>query len=157
VPRVVLVLAVLAATIFCIIDCIQSDEREVRNLPKVVWVLLILIAPVVGPAAWFFAGRPRTDPVLPGPQRPAAPRRPSAPDDDPTFLAGLDRTNEERRRLQAWERELEAREREITSPPGAGTPAGEDGARDRREPDAPREQEGQAEQEGPGDEPANRS
>ena len=110
-PRVVLVLAILAATIFCIIDCIQSEEHEVRNLPKVVWVLLILIAPVVGPVAWFVAGRPRPARPVAGPQRPAVPRRPSAPDDDPMFLAGLDRTNEERRRLEAWERELETRER----------------------------------------------
>jgi hypothetical protein len=141
VPRVVLAIAVLAATIFCIIDCIQSDEREVRNLPKIVWILLILIAPIVGPAAWFLAGRPRAEQPAPGPQRPASPRRPSAPDDDPTFLAGLDRTNVERRRLEAWERELEARER------GLGKSAGSD---DESQPQ-------EREQDGPGDEPATRT
>ena len=57
------------------------------------------------------------------------------------FLAGLDQTNAERRRLEAWERELDARERDIGSaPPGPGDDAPE-----------PREQDG------PGDEPAARS
>lgn len=141
-PRVVLVLAVLSATIFCIIDCIQSDEHEVRNLPKIVWVLLILIAPIVGPAAWFIAGRPHRDRPVAGAHRPQVPRRPSAPDDDPMFLAGLDRTNEERRRLEAWERELEARESELSGSSGSDD---EVPPRDQRE------------QDGPGDEPANRS
>src|SRR5688500_17366599 len=105
--------------IFCIIDCIQSDEREVRNLPKVVWVLLILITPVVGAVAWFIAGRPRRSTPVAGSPRPPVQRRPSAPDDDPMFLAGLDRTNEERRRLETWERELEARERELGASAGS--------------------------------------
>ena len=140
--RVLLVLAILAATIFCVIDCIKSEEHEVRNLPKIVWVLLILIAPIVGSAAWFIAGRPRRERQVTGPPRVAPPRRPSGPDDDPMFLAGLDRTNAERRKLEAWERELEARERELERATGADE---ETEPHDRREP------------EGPGDEPANRS
>jgi hypothetical protein len=142
VPRVLLVLAVLAATIFCIIDCIQSEDREIRNLPKIVWLLLILVAPIVGPIAWFVAGRPQPDRPVLGTPRPAVPRRPSAPDDDPTFLAGLDRTNDERRRLAAWERELEARERGLSGSTGADD---ESQPRDQRE------------QDGPGDEPATRT
>jgi hypothetical protein len=142
VPRVVLVLAVLAATIFCIIDCIQADDREVRNLPKIVWVLIILIAPVIGPTAWFVAGRPRRSRAVGGAPRPPTPRRPTAPDDDPMFLAGLDRTNDERRRLEALERELEARERELSGSTGAG---------DDLPPAESREQDG------PGDEPATRT
>jgi len=141
VPRVLLVLATLAATIFCLIDCIQSDEREVRHLPKIIWLLLILIGPVLGPVAWFVAGRPRRERSVSGGTRPAVPRRP-APDDDPTFLAGLDRTNDDRRRLEEWERELETRERGASGSPDAGDEAP---PRDKRE------------QDGPDDEPANRS
>ena len=140
-PRLLLVLAILAATISCVIDCFQSEERQVRNLPKAVWLLLIVIAPVIGPIAWVTVGRPRRERPVAGTARPPVQRRPAAPDDDPTFLAGLDRTNEERRRLEAWERELESRELEL------GQPAAED--------DIP-PADGR-EQEGPGDEPANRS
>lgn len=136
-----LVLAVLAVTIFCIIDCIQSEDHEIRNLPKIVWLLLILITPVVGSVAWFVAGRPQTKPEAPRAQRPPISRWPSAPDDDPMFLAGLDRTNEERRRLEAWERELEARERGLS---GSAGPADDAQPSDKHE-------EG-----GPGDEPATR-
>lgn len=143
-PRVLLVLAVLSASIFCIIECIQTEEHEVRNLPKIVWVLLILLAPVVGPVAWFVAGRPRRE------RRGARPagavkRQPAAPDDDPMFLAGLDRTNDERRRLEAWERELTEREGDL----GESSGPDQDGpARDAREP---------REEDGPGDEPVSRS
>jgi hypothetical protein len=142
VPRVVLVLVILALTIYCLIDCVQSEEQKVRNLPKIVWLLLILIAPILGPAAWLAVGRPQPERAGPGMQRPPVSRRPSAPDDDPTFLAGLDRTNEERRRLEAWERELEAREHGLN---GAAASEDELPPRDTRE------------QDGPGDEPATRA
>ena len=141
-PRVLLVLVVLAASIFCIIECIQSDDREIRNLPKIVWLLVILIAPIVGSVAWLLAGRPQAQPEVPRAYRPPVARSSSAPDDDPMFLAGLERTNEERRRLQAWERELEARERELR---------GSAGSDDVVQP-GDKHEDG-----GPGDEPANRS
>ena len=112
-----------------------------RHLPKVVWLLLILIAPIAGPIVWFIAGRPRSEPQARQAARPSLPRRPSAPDDDPMFLAGLDRTNQERRRLEEWERELQAREQELERP----DPDEEPGPRDAHE------------QDGPGDAPAARS
>jgi len=53
-------LLVLALDIFCLIDVIVSREDEVRNLPKIVWLLLILFFPLVGSIAWLAAGRPQT-------------------------------------------------------------------------------------------------
>lgn len=161
-PRVLLVLAVLSASIFCIIECIQTDEQEVRNLPKLVWVLLILLAPILGPLAWFVAGRPRRNRPGARPSPTGGPPRPASPDDDPTFLAGLDRTNDERRRLEAvWERELAERDRDAPSTPDergtSSAPEERDGstaleergsAFDASEPDGP---------DGPGDETASRS
>src|SRR5665811_1619449 len=53
-PRVI----ELALLVYCLIDCIQSDEGSVRNLPKTIWVLLIIFLPIVGSVAWLVVGRP---------------------------------------------------------------------------------------------------
>lgn len=79
-------LLTLALTIYAAIDCIQADQDRVRNLPKIAWVALILVIPVFGPVAWFFAGRPRSPTVGSGRRRQPPPR---GPDDDPDFLRGL--------------------------------------------------------------------
>lgn len=77
----------IALTVYAAVDCIQTDESRVRNLPKLVWVFLILLFAVAGPLAWFIAGRPRGQWPSRGPgQRPSAPR---GPDDDPDFLRNL--------------------------------------------------------------------
>jgi len=85
-PRVLLGLAILGMTIYAVIDAIQTDDTRVKHLPKIAWILLILIFSPIGPIAWFFAGRqrgPRTG--RRGPGRPA----PRGPDDDPDFLRNL--------------------------------------------------------------------
>src|SRR5262245_2116587 len=104
--RLLPMLLILALTLFAVIDCLSRDDDEFRGLPKVLWVLVILLFPLLGPLAWFFAGRPRAAELpgtgpggerrfgLPGgSRRPGA--RPIAPDDDPEFLRRLD---EQRRR-----------------------------------------------------------
>ena len=98
--RLALIFAILALAVYCLIECIRTDRRQVRYLPKALWLLLILI-PVVGPGAWLLAGRPRSagspPPKDQPPTVPRRPRGPPAPDDDPDFLAQLD----EKRRMAA--------------------------------------------------------
>jgi len=102
------ILLVFALALFALIDCLARDEDEIRGLPKVIWVFVILLFPLLGSIAWFIAGRPRSA-VPGGPWRPAAGfgesprRRPVAPDDDPDFLRGLD----QRRRDEDEERRPE--------------------------------------------------
>ncbi|NMM25607.1 MAG: PLDc_N domain-containing protein [Phycicoccus sp.] len=89
-PRVLLALAVLALTIYAVIDAIQTDDTRVQHLPKLVWILLILLFAPIGPIAWLVTGRQRgPQNGRPKPNRPSAPRGPRGPDDDPDFLRNL--------------------------------------------------------------------
>jgi hypothetical protein len=77
--RYVLPLLVLGLWIYAFIDCLQTPESEVRGLPKLVWVFIILFfgEVLVGPVAWLVAGRSRGAPQF------------VAPDDNPEFLRSL--------------------------------------------------------------------
>jgi hypothetical protein len=94
------VLLVLALWIYAFIDCLNTPENEVRGLPKLVWVLVILFFGyvLVGPIAWLVAGRSRGVPA--GGSTPSEwhrSHRPGyvAPDDNPEFLKSLGRMKKE--------------------------------------------------------------
>lgn len=85
--RFVLAVVVLGFTIYTLVDCVQTPDEQVRGLPKIVWVVVILLFPLAGGAAWYLAGRPvRPRLIQPQDRRPRGPR---GPDDDPDFLRGL--------------------------------------------------------------------
>jgi hypothetical protein len=122
--RVVLVygLPILLA-IYALVDCIQTDDSEVRGLPKIGWIALIVLVAIVGPVAWLLAGRPRTggSRALPGTRGPASQSpRTLAPDDDPEFLGRLGSHNAYDRQLEEWEEEL--RKRTGDDPPEGDNP-----------------------------------
>lgn len=81
---------------------------RVRNLPRVLWVLVILLVPLIGPAAYFLWGRPVEPPREHGPAPRTRPR-PAAPDDDPDFLRSVDteQSRRDRELLAQWERDLD--------------------------------------------------
>ena len=113
-------LAILALWVYCIFDVIGSEESLTRNLPKVMWLLIVIFLPTIGSIAWLIMGRPQNASFTPGdpaPRRSGASRgsspsrrRQLAPDDDPRFLAQID---ERARRLREWEDELKRREEEL--------------------------------------------
>lgn len=90
------VLIEVGLLIFCLIEAIQTPSNELRNLPKPLWIMFIVLVPLIGGIAWLVAGRPvaadqdtwavRND--FPEYERPR-PTRSIAPDDDPEFLAQL--------------------------------------------------------------------
>jgi hypothetical protein len=107
-------IALLFLWIFCIFDVISSEPELVRNLPKLVWLLIVIIVPDVGSIAWLVLGRPRGAAFSPGATSPRQPRRqrtqgPVGPEDSPHFLKSID----EQRRLKAWEDDLRRREEEM--------------------------------------------
>ncbi|MFF8725683.1 PLD nuclease N-terminal domain-containing protein [Streptomyces sp. NPDC015171] len=93
-------LLVLALWIYAFVDCLNTPEEEVRHLPKVVWVIIVLLfgEVLVGPVAWLVTGRTRRRPAggaPAGPQRGAGAHW-VAPDDNPEFLKSLE-TQDDRR------------------------------------------------------------
>jgi hypothetical protein len=98
-------LVLLGLWLFCIIDVITTPEGDARNLPKMVWLLLVIILVDVGAILWLVAGRDwnRRPADLPykgnrGRGVTPAPARATNPDDDEQFLAQLRARAEEQRR-----------------------------------------------------------
>jgi len=108
-------IALLALWAYCIFDVISTDEALMRNMPKVLWLIVVVVLPTVGSVAWLLLGRPEGAGLRPGDtstyRAPRVIRRaPRAPDDDPIFLARLD---DETKRLKAWEDDLKRREDDL--------------------------------------------
>ncbi|MDQ1129175.1 PLDc N-terminal domain-containing protein [Microbacterium sp. SORGH_AS_0888] len=79
---VVLSLIVLVLMVVAIIDIITRDEGMVRYMPKVVWILLVVLLPFIGSVLWFVLGRewparsvtrPSPPPFAPWASEPAPP------------------------------------------------------------------------------------
>ena len=126
----VVALALLVLWIFCILDVISTEDVLCRNLPKYVWLLIVIILPDIGSIAWLLLGRPVGAGFRLGSQvgvyRPQ--KRAIGPEDSPDFLASM-----ERRRLEGWERELKRREEELRRKQGED---GDPGATPSNEPQA---------------------
>lgn len=95
-------LLVLALWIYAFVDCLNTPEEEVRHLPKVVWVIIILLfgEVLVGPVAWLITGKVRRVPAGGG-STPSEWHRNTAtnwvaPDDNPEFLKSLDKDDPEK-------------------------------------------------------------
>lgn len=119
-----LFVAHIAFAAVALISCLTPEKQQIRTLPRLVWIPLILFVPLLGPAAYFWAGRPA--PAGPGPtiERP----RPVAPDDNAEFLRSLeaDQARQDREMFQRWEEDLRRREgdlrRQADDPQQAGDP-----------------------------------
>ena len=109
-------IALLFLWIFCIIDVIATDNALIRNLPKPLWLLLVLFLPAVGSIVWLIAGRPQGARLAPGSTerragssaggtgRRSAGHPGPMNEDSPEFLRQV-----EERRLNAWEDNLRRR------------------------------------------------
>jgi hypothetical protein len=114
-------LLVIAVWIYAFVDCLGTPDRQVRGLPKVVWLLIVLFFGeiLLGPLAWLAIGKRREPVVYGGAQsewqlgrRPHGPRerfpQPAPvreeldedwvpPDDNPAFLRSLAELNKQQR------------------------------------------------------------
>ena len=109
-------LIALGVWIFCIIDVIVTDEADIKYMPKIVWLILVILLVDIGSIVWLLLGHPwqKTAPST-GARRtfgsgPRQARTASNPDDDEDFLRQV-RARAEQQRERA-RREKEARETE---------------------------------------------
>ena len=113
---------VLALCVYCLIDVIGRSSDEVRNLPKVAWILLVLFFPLVGSIAYFAAGRPLSS-TRRSPHERAAPEFPeydrpgraaaTKPESDEEFLRKVRERAEEQRRIHREARLAAEREEHL--------------------------------------------
>ncbi len=139
-------LLVLGLWIYAVIDVISTDESLVRNLPKTMWIILVIMLFDLGAIVWLIAGRPKTAGWVPGSTRYRAPttfdpnprRRPVGLEDQPGYGGGsvgsggdttptsgwsaIAREREEAARLKVWEAQLKRREEEIKRREGGVQP-----------------------------------
>ncbi|MBL1094207.1 MULTISPECIES: PLD nuclease N-terminal domain-containing protein [Streptomyces] len=129
-------LLVLALWIYAFIDCLNTPESQVRGLPKVVWVIVILLfgEVLIGPIAWLVAGKQRYAVAGGGGSTPSEWHRNHstakwvAPDDNPEFLRSLKEENKkDEALLKDWEADLRRREEELRRKSGEA-PEGNNGA-----------------------------
>jgi hypothetical protein len=59
----------LALTLFALFDVIATDSSLCRNLPKELWILLVIFLPTMGAVAWLLLGRPEKTRFYPGDTR----------------------------------------------------------------------------------------
>jgi hypothetical protein len=112
-------LVILALWVYCIFDVISTDQSRIQNLPKLVWLLIVVLIPPIGPIAWLLLGRPRGASFKVGsgelrtstPSPPPEPTVTERPPPDPDYQ----RRREEaiRKHQEEREEELKAREAEL--------------------------------------------
>lgn len=73
--------ALVIFTVFVTVFAVSADKRDVRNLPKWLWILLCLFITPVGGLLYLVLGRPVGEPKRN--------TKTVAPDDDPEFLRKL--------------------------------------------------------------------
>ncbi|GAA4287184.1 PLD nuclease N-terminal domain-containing protein [Georgenia daeguensis] len=150
-PRILPVVLLIALVVYALIDCVRTPDDEMPvGIPKVLWVILIILFPGIAALAWIVVSRvaranaARSGSARPGlwssptPPRPVRRSGPVAPDDDPEFLARLEaerrRAERERRRRSGQpsadeDADGDASPRDdgpgttLPSPPGPGTTA----------------------------------
>lgn len=117
-------LLVIALMIGALVDIITRDDSQVKHLPKMVWIIIVILLPLIGSLLWFAIGREYGDAGIriPRMRREAPPTRtesrPTAPVDTRTTeqqIADLDREIEEWRLRE----EIEKRKHDRDDPAGA--------------------------------------
>ena len=99
--------------IWALLDCIATDSAMCRNLPKPMWILIVVFIPDIGSLLWLLLGRPEKASWRPGSVDYASPRRPIGPEDAPRYSPTPIITD---RRSQELDAELERWEHENSQP-----------------------------------------
>lgn len=91
----------IAFMIFAFVDVLLAQNWRVRGVPKIVWLVIVLLLSPIGGILWFFIGKEPLDS-----ESASAPRRRVAPDDDPDFLARVRMKDDQDERIRELEQQL---------------------------------------------------
>jgi len=95
--------------VWALFDCVATDASLCRNLPKGVWIILVLLIPDIGSLLWLLLGRPERAHWRPGATDYSKPRRPVGLEDHPRYSAAAGVTDrhsaELDAQLEAWEKQ----------------------------------------------------
>ena len=114
-----LAIAIFALWVYCILDVIATEEALMRSMPKLFWLIIVILLPTIGSLAWLLLGRPREAGYLPGDTNPRPPlqerrsersRPPIGPEDSAEFMSGM---GDRAERLRKWEEDLKRREEDL--------------------------------------------
>lgn len=117
---------IIALMIGALIDVITRDDSQVKYLPKMVWIIIVILLPLIGSALWFalgreYAGGGMSMPRMP--QRSSARTTQPAPPAQPWAPPAGARTTEQQiadldREIEEWQlrQEIESRRRERGEP-----------------------------------------
>lgn len=112
----------LAVWVAALIDVIVADEYRVRHLPKVVWLLIVILLPLVGSVIWLLVGRPEG----PAPTTPARttghPEYERPENRSPEYLSAIAAREDAEYRRRVRER-AEAQRRRARDDDGSGGPS----------------------------------
>ena len=117
---------IIALMIFALIDVITRDDSQVKFLPKMVWVIIVILLPLIGSALWFGLGREYAGGGISLPRMPQRAARRATPQTSAaqTWMPPAEtRTTEQQiadldREIEEWElrQQIEARKRERGEP-----------------------------------------
>lgn len=97
-------LLVIAAMVFALVDIIRRDDSQVRHLPKMMWLIIVILLPLIGTVLWFTLGREYPEG---GPRMPRARRVATAPPPSAAAPAPARETRSTEQQLADLEREIE--------------------------------------------------
>ena len=109
---------IFAFWVYCVVTVLMSRDDEVEHLPKIGWLILVLLFPLVGGLAWVIAGR-RGQPAARSPYERAVPEFPEY--DRPGRASGVTAETDEAFLRRIRERAEEQRRQGKRSEPGEGS------------------------------------
>jgi hypothetical protein len=114
---------VLGLWVYSLIGVITSKDGEIRNLPKLWWLVIVLLFPLAGSIAWLVAGQPqgsagrskceREAPGFPEYDRPGRASATSSQDDEEFLRRVRERAEEQRRAYRAAQLEEQKKQHRL--------------------------------------------